>query len=449
MPKFFLVALPLLIGAPAAAQQMGGMAMDHGGMDHAAMGDMAMPDMDSKSGTPSQTDMNAMPGMHFMKGALGSYAMSRESAGTSWQPEAVPQAGIMKMWDGWMVMMEGRVIGIANSQSGPRGDSMLYESSMVMAMATRQLGNDDMLGLRAMLSLDPFIGRRGYPLLLASGETGDGVTPLVDRQHPHDLLMELAATYSHAFSPGDSVFLYGGYPGDPALGPTVFMHRVSGMDDPAVPISHHWLDSTHVTFGVATLGWIHDDWKLEVSQFTGREPDQFRFDFDPARFDSTSARLSYNPDANWSLQISQGFLKSPEQLEPAVNENRVTASATYYRTFDFGSLAATLAFGNKRLSDGTRESAGLIEAEYKPSDPWTLFARGESVGNHELTPDGRVRGAGEATIGLIHDWPVFDAAHFKIGLGGLYTFDFAPSSPTAPYGDDPHGAMAFLRLVAQ
>ncbi|HWY62034.1 MAG TPA: hypothetical protein VNW15_09065 [Rhizomicrobium sp.] len=381
-----------------------------------------------------------------MTGALGSYGMSREASGTSWQPDAAPIAGIMQMWGSWMMMLQGRVTGLLDSQSGPRGASMGYESGMGMAMATRSLTSNDMLGLRLMLSLDPFIGRRGYPLLLASGETADGVMPLVDRQHPHDFLMELAATYSHNFSESDSLFFYVGDPGEPALGPTAFMHRLSSEDDPIAPISHHWLDSTHVTFGVATIGAVHDGWKLEASRFTGREPDQHRFDFDAMKFDSTSLRLSFNPDDNWSLQLSQGFLKSPEQLTPAINENRVTASATYYNEFTFGSLAATIAWGNKRLSDGVNENGGLVEAEFKPDDAWTLLARGENIGSDELVPGPRVRGAGEFTLGAIHDWSVAD--HFRLGLGGIYSFDFAPSSPATPYGGGPHGAMAFVRLVA-
>ena len=135
-----------------------------------------------------------------MTGALGAYGMTREASGTSWQPDAAPMTGIMQMWGGWMVMLEGRVIGVMDSQSGPRGASMAYESGMGMAMATYPLSENDTLGLRVMMSLEPFIGRRGYPLLLASGETANGMTPLIDRQHPHDLMMELAGTYSHSFS---------------------------------------------------------------------------------------------------------------------------------------------------------------------------------------------------------------------------------------------------------
>ncbi len=304
-----------------------------------------------------------------MQGMLGNYPMARESSGTSWQPQAAPGMGLMTMADSWMVMGEARLTGQLDSQSGPRGASQAFETGMAMVMATRSLSDADTLGLRAMVSSDPLMGRRGYPLLLATGETADGVTTLVDRQHPHDLFMELAATLSHRFGEQDSVFVYGGYPGEPALGPSAYMHRISGMDIPETPISHHWLDSTHIAFGVATAGFVHADWKLEVSQFTGREPDQYRFNFDPARFDSTAARLSYNPDSHWSIQVSAGFIKSPEQLTPTINESRITASATWFQPLDdHGSLAATLAFGHKHLSDGVGESAGLLETEYKP-DP--------------------------------------------------------------------------------
>jgi hypothetical protein len=436
--RTLLVAL-LFAATPAAAQQaqsgMGAMDHDMPGMDM----DHGMADMDM--------DDHKMDGMA-MHGLLGGYAMSREASGTSWQPDAAPHEGIhLTPGDDWMVMLHGRVNGIADWQSGPRGDDQVFSSSMFMAMATKDLGNGDTLGLKGMISLDPFMGRRGYPLLLASGETANGVTHLVDRQHPHDLLMELAATYSHPVSDSDSVFLYGGYPGEPALGPSAYMHRISALDDPMTPISHHWLDSTHVTFGVVTAGWVHDRWKLEVSQFTGREPDQYRFNFDSARFDSTSARLSWNPDSNWSLQVSGGWLKSPEQLEPDINEQRVTASATYYNAFEFGSIAATAAFGHKHLSNGVSEDAGLLEAEYKPHPLWTVFARTEIIGSDELVPEPGVKSAGELSFGIIRDWKI--AEHMKFGLGGLYAFDFAPGSPSQPYGDDPHGAMAFVRVVAE
>jgi hypothetical protein len=413
-----------------------------------------MPGMSEPSGQKSETsttrpgkEMKGMPGMETMamSGLFGTYPMSRDASGTSWQPDAAEHHGIHIMADDWTLMAHLMLTGIYDWQSGPRGDTMGFLSGMAMLMARRDLPNGDGIGLRAMLSPDPFMGRAGYPLLLQTGETADGTTPLLDRQHPHDLFMELAASYDHRFGSTNSLFFYFGYPGEPALGPAAFMHRASAMDNPLAPLSHHWLDSTHITFGVATAGFVHENWKFEISQFTGREPDQHRFDLDRARFDSTAARVTFNPDEHWSLQASWGFLRSPEQLDPLVNETRLTASATYVMPLgEESSFAGTLAFGRKQLTGGTRENAWLAEAEYKPGNLWTLFARAESVETDELAA-GPIRTVGEATLGAIRDFRV--AKHLKAGVGGSYTVDITPSALTPTYGDNPRGATLFVRIV--
>lgn len=390
----------------------------------------------------SMADMSDMPST----GILGNYPMTRDALGTSWQPDLAEHHGIHAMADDWMLMGHMTLWGIYDTQSGLRGGNKTFAAGMLMGAARRDFSNTDTINLRAMLSPDPLMGPDGYPLLLATGETANGVSPLVDRQHPHDLFMELSATYDHRFSANNAVFLYAADPGEPALGPTAFMHRASGMDIPDAPITHHWLDSTHITFGVITGGFVHDDWKLEVSQFTGREPDQNRTDFDPARFDSTLIRVSLNPDEHWSLQASWGHLNSPEQLTPTVNENRTTASATYVTKFDVdSSLAATLAWGIKQLSDGTSLNGVLLETEFKPDDAWTLFARGEWEQNNELVPSGAIEHVGELTLGGIRDFRL--AEHLRFGLGALYAFDFVPSLNPF-YGSDPHGVMGFVRLLA-
>jgi hypothetical protein len=374
--------------------------------------------------------------------------MTRDASGTSWQPDAATHEAIHAMAGDWMLMGHVRLDGIYDWQSGPRGDEMAFLAGMAMGMARRDFGQADTLQFRAMLSPDPFMGKRGYPLLLATGETADGTTHLVDRQHPHDLFMELSGTYAHRFDSENSGFLYFGYPGEPALGPTAFMHRASGMDNPEAPISHHWLDSTHITFGVLTAGFVHDDWKLEVSRFTGREPDQYRFNFDSARFDSTSARLSWNPDEHWSLQASWGFLKSPEQLEPNENETRYSASATYITPVEnLGTVAATLAWGLKRTGHGDKLNAVLAEAEWKPADLWTLFARAEWEENAELLAASEVTRAGKLSFGAIRDLRLAD--DLKMGLGALYDFDFVGNGLDTLDDGNPRGAMVFLRLVAE
>ncbi len=422
---FPIIALLVCVQGPAVAQTEGGVP----GMD---MGNMPGMDM---------TQMTAMTGL------LGAYPLTRDASGTSWQPDAASHGGVDAMLGDWSLMGHAMLTGVYDSQSGPRGATQWFAEGMVMGAARRDFTTNDVLNLRLMLSPDPFMGARGYPLLLASGETASGTTPLIDRQHPHDLVMEMAASYSHAFTQADSAFVYVGYPGEPALGPPAFMHRASGMDIPEAPVTHHWLDSTHITFGVATLGYVHDDWKIEVSQFTGREPDQDRFDFDSARFDSTAARLSWNPGANWALQVSWGFLKSPEQLAPQINETRYTASAMYVLPLGGeSSLAATLAWGRKQLSDGVGLNGFLLEGEYKPGRDWTLFARAESLENDELFASGAVKTAGEISLGAIRDWRVSEHAVF--GIGALYAFDLVPAAlPT--YGSDPHGTMLFVRIKAE
>src|SRR5256884_2800808 len=189
--------------------------------------------------------------------------------------------------------------------------SQSVSSSMLMFMARRELEHAA-LGVHVMASTDPLMGASGYPLLFQTGETANGRDPLIDRQHPHDLLMEAAATYSLNLRPQTSLFVYAGLPGEPALGPTAFMHRLSGMDEPEAPLSHHWLDSTHISFGVVTGGCTWRQLRLEASRFNGREPDQHRYDIEVRALDSYAARMSYNPTRDWALQGRFGRPASPE-----------------------------------------------------------------------------------------------------------------------------------------
>ena len=331
-------------------------------------------------------DMQNMSGMDMggpmMKGETGDYSMMRDASGTSWQPDSTPMEGIQDDLWGWSTMLHGYIDGVDDHQGGPRGGNKTFSESMLMAMAQKDLGPGT-LTLRSMFSLDPFMGKSGYPLLLQTGETANGVTPLIDRQHPHNFFMELAGIYSVPIQGDLSAFGYFGYPAEPALGPPAFMHRFSGVDDPAAPITHHWLDSTHVTFGVLTAGLVDGVWKLEASLFNGREPDQFRWQYEPLTLDSASARLSWNPTPNWALQVSYGFLKNPEQLEPNVNQHRSTASASYNLPFEEGNWQTTIAWGRDADQPGHTLDAFLLESAVS----WrrhTFFMRAENVKKDEL-----------------------------------------------------------------
>jgi hypothetical protein len=227
--------------------------------------------------------------------------MTRNGSGTSWNPDASPMYAYMLHKHNWMFMFMGDVFVRYDNQdiyrSGRRGGEKVDMPDMLMAMAQRRLGKKGLLHFNIMMSAEAIVaGGSGYPLLLQTGESWHG-QPLVDRQHPHDLFSELSASYSYSFTKNADAYLYVGYPGEPALGPTTFMHRPLAGFMPDAPIGHHWADATHITFGVATAGVRVGMFKLEGSSFTGREPDEDRYNFDKPRFDSWSGRLWFAPSA--------------------------------------------------------------------------------------------------------------------------------------------------------
>jgi len=387
-----------------------------------------------------------MPAGHGMTGALGPYAMPREASGTAWQPDSSSHGGLHLTSGDWMVMGHALFNLTYDHQSGRRGDDKLFASGMLMGMARRDLGNGT-LQFKAMLSPDPLMGKKGYPLLLASGETANGTDRLIDRQHPHDLFMELSASLSQNIGANGSIFLYGGLPGEPAFGPPAFMHREAILDSPEAPISHHWLDSTHISFGVLTAGIVMDGVKLEISRFNGREPDQRRWNIESAPLDSTAARLSWNPTANLALQGSWGHFEDPEQLEPGVDQKRWSASALYAREIAAGwKLAGTIAWGRKTAEEH-KDDAFAAEASLKHG-PWTILGRGEIAENRELLDieeHGPAFTVGKISLGAIHDFKLADQV--ALGLGGLLAINFVPDGLEPLYGSrNPVGAMGFIRL---
>ncbi|RZK34226.1 MAG: hypothetical protein EOO90_31105, partial [Pedobacter sp.] len=203
--------------------------------------------------------------------------MERNGSGTSWLPDASPMYGMMFHAKKWMYMLHGNValryIRQDISNKGSRGAEKFDAPNWFMFMGQRKVGQKGLFHFSSMLSLDRLTeGGAGYPLLFQTGESWKG-QPLVDRQHPHDLFSELSVAYTYAFSKKTDLTFYLGYPGEPALGSVAFMHRPSALANPDAPISHHWNDGTHITFGVATLGFRYDQFKIEASSFTGREPD--------------------------------------------------------------------------------------------------------------------------------------------------------------------------------
>jgi len=388
--------------------------------------------------------------------------MSSEGSGTSWNPESSPVYARMKMFgDGSSLMMHGlaflRYTAVGSSRdlsvAGKGGRSRVDAPSMFMLMYTRALTEKSQLGVRTMFSLDPLIERGwGYPLLFQSGESYGGQA-MHDRQHPHEFISELAATYSYKFDEKQSLYFYAGLPGEPALGPVMYLHRLSGANIPDAPLGHHWQDATHITFGVLTAGYRYDKVKFEVSAFNGTEPDENRWAFDRPGLNSFSARLSFAPNKNWSFQISHGFLRNPERLEPEVKIlRRTTASAIYNRSFgEKRNWASTFVWGQNATAEN-RSNSFLFESNYEFFKN-AIFGRAEQVQKnaHELVlpsphPEGNFW-VQSYSVGYLRD--VVKDKGIDVGLGTMATFGFNPSAVSSFYGGTRHaGWQIFIRLRA-
>ena len=381
-----------------------------------------------------------------MAGLEGPYTMTREGSGTSWQPDSTPMGGIHATHGEWMTMLHAMAAVVYDHQGGPRGATETFSSGMLMVHARRELSNGA-FGWRVMASTDPAMGRSGYPMLFQTGETANGRDPLIDRQHPHDLLMEAAATSSLNLSPQMSVFLYAGLPGSPALGPNAYMHRLSGVDNPEAPLAHHWLDSTHIAWGVLTGGYTWRHLRLEASAFNGREPDQNRYNLELRALDSYSARVAYNPTRDWSLQLSRARLASPEQLQPGVSVRRTTASASYNAPLRLG-WQTTLAWGRNTPSAGHSTDAWLLESALKLARAHTLFGRIERVDKDELFLPGAALFDHSFTIERVSLGYICDFAHLgplDLGLGALISTYSYPAALNVAYGARPSSFMVFMR----
>ena len=365
---------------------------------------------------------------------------SREASGTAWLPNETPMYGIHRPIGPWHVMGHGAVFAQYLYDGGDRGEDQFGSINWLMGMAYRNVA-DGRLGLRGMLSFEPWTVRGcGYPDLLATGERCDG-EPIHDRQHQHDLFMELAAQYDRPLAGSMRWQIYGGPVGEPALGPVAYPHRTSAMPNLLAPIAHHWLDATHITFSVVTAGVYSERWKAEASAFNGREPDEERTDFDFAPLDSMSGRVWFLPTPHLSLQISAGRLTEAEPAEDGgarIDVTRVTASATYHRALQDGGIWATTAAWGRNAEGDHSTNALLVETNVTLADRHTWFGRLEFVGKtaHDLDLHD-VHGAETFTVAKLQGGYTRYLRAWKgvkPGLGVSASAGFVPRSLEAAYG---------------
>lgn len=407
--------------------------MQHGGMD----------------------DMHDMPGMQRECGHHGhlhedhSQDYARFASGTSWQPLCTPE----HMWmttlgTSWSLMAHGNAFVTYNQQPRPVSAGKFESQNWIMLMEQQQMSIATVT-FKEMLSAEPFSAPKpGFGEVFQTGETFHGA-PLVNFQHPHDFFSELSALFT--LSGNRAVWLlYGAAAGEPALGPTGFPHRLSAMEIPEAPLSHHLQDSTHISYGVITLGAIVSRLKFEGSAFNGREPDEHRYNFDFGTLDSFSGRISVAATQNLTAQYSFGHLRQPEALEPG-NINRQTASIGYNRPLTNGNWATSLIWGrNDKTAVGRTENSYLLESSLNFATKNYAFTRLELVDKDELeiplsiAPPGTSFRIGGFTFGGVRD--LLHNSTGQIGLGAAVTFYSKPQALDALYGRHPVAFQIFLRL---
>ena len=355
----------------------------------------------------------------------------------------------------WHLMQDGAAFLTFNRQGGPRGDTEVVSQNWWIGMARRAAAGGQ-LTFSLMLSLDPLTQPgSGDALLFQTGETYED-RPIVDRQHPHDFLMQASVMWRRPLSGGVNLTLAAAPVGEATLGPVAFMHRQSASENLAAPLGHHTLDSTHIANGVISAGLDKDAWAIETSIFRGREPDEQRWDLmDPGALDSWAVRGWYRPSRAWEFQASHGFLNEPEAGDD-VDVRRTTMSASWLREGTGGWTAATAVFGHNAKSEGHGNSVFLAEATHRIGLT-SLFGRWESAeveadvlltgghGDHE-NGHGEIEPAWVTAVtgGLVRDFLKWRG--YEVGAGADLTAYRVPDVLQAAYGDSPLSFHVFLRV---
>jgi hypothetical protein len=361
-----------------------------------------------------------------MRGPLG-VPDTRIGSGTAWIPDASAMHALHYREGSWTFMVHAFVAAASNVQGGPRGDEAVDVINWGMLSAMRPVG-DGRLSLRLMASADPWtVGAEGYPLLLQSGEAYRG-QPLVDRQHPHDLWIELAALWEQPLGDNVAASLYVAAVGEPAVGPSAYLHRPSAQSDPFAPLGHHWQDATHISYGAVTAGVYSRTVKLEASAFNGREPDAERTDFDFRRIDSYSARLSVNPGALWSMSTWYAYLDTPEELHPDESKQRYGAALLTAQ----GPLNAAFVWGANATLGGPVSNSLLAEADLGLGRGHHVFGRAEYVRKTAedlgtAAPPDETYDVGSFVFGYFKEWG-------QVGAGVRGSLAVVPETLRAEYG---------------
>lgn len=244
---------------------------------------------------------------------------------------------------------------------------------------------------------------------------------------------------------------YIGLNGAPALGPPVsHMRRFAGMDNPDKPDAGHWLHPDHATSEVLTLGYTWRELQVEGSAFTGRLPEERMTPMnDGLKLGSRSARLTFKPSPNWSVQFSKGSLSGLDQVVAGADVRRTTLSSTYRYGFTFGEWETTLAWG-RNARKGRETTVGyMAESSLRVNHAHIVFGRFERAGSDELLRENESWQRlpfklNKLTLGYFQE--IKTSPNVSVDAGALVSRYLVPSHVAPAYGRDPTACMFFVRL---
>lgn len=376
---------------------------------------------------------------------LALFVIARPAAAQDHDESRMTIAGSPAAWN-WAA--DGEVFFGFNYQHREFTDFAKWESqNWFMLSGERPVGAGQLM-FHGMASLEPFtLERLGSHQLFQTGESYYG-SPLIDRQHPHDLVMGLGAMYR--LTHGRFAYTFeASLVGSPALGPPPFMHRESGRDQPTAPLTHHYLDSTHITPGVVTAGVGFGGLTLEASAFRGEEPNDNRLNIDRPRLDSWSARARWRR-GGWDAQVSGAYLTKPEWFEP-YDVQKVTASVGYAGAIRSRPLAALVGWGENREVHGILDGY-LFEWKWGVTSRGSIYGRAESAAKNLLDLGGpdppgfiefhRISHVAALTGGYLFE--IAQSTRGRVAIGGDVSFYHVPENMIDYYGTSPHSFHVFL-----
>ncbi len=279
------------------------------------------------------------------------------SATTAFAQEPAHQHSVTS--EAWQWGVEANVFAGYNYQYRKFTDFDEVESqNWLMTTLAKSFSSASHLRIDAMFSFEPFTLRDiGSPQVFQTGETFNGA-PLVDYQHPHDLIMNLGAEFSRSI--GASTLLLQAY----AWGPRRSDHRCSCTGLRRRRTRRRRCRITISMPRTSRQAWWRSassarDSSSRPVRFTARNRTRIGSISTRRHWIPTRARLSW-ADGPWAIQLSGADLTTPERKSP-YDATRVTASVSYFKGDANRSIAWLAAFGQNREVFGNLE-AYLIEA---------------------------------------------------------------------------------------